>query len=76
MRTWTITFIVITLLVFILWVILMKMIKPSRIYHDETRWEANRREGGFKVLLAFLILGFFASVGVARIILWFMYLER
>jgi len=54
----------------------MNMMKPSRIYHDETSWQANRREGGLKVLWAFLILGFFASVGVARIILWFMYLER
>jgi hypothetical protein len=76
MTTWTITFVLVTALVFFFWVFLMFRLKPSRQYHDETRWEANIREGGFKVLWYFLLIAFFASIGAARIILWFMFLEK
>lgn len=75
MKTWTITFVLVTALVFFFWVLLMYKLKPSRQHYDETRWEANRREGGLVVLAWFLILGFFASIGIAKMILWFMFLE-
>lgn len=76
MTTWTITFILFTVLTFLIWIFLMYKLKPSRQYHDETRWEANIREGGFIALWYFILIAFLASIGAARIILWFMFLEK
>jgi hypothetical protein len=54
----------------------MNRLKPRHRYDDETWFEANKREGGFSVLLWFLVMGFFAGIGIAKLILYFNAMEN
>lgn len=63
-------FIVVFMFATVIWVTLMRNLKPKRKYGGETYFDANRREGGIIVFNWFIIISIFLSIAITRFLLW------